>query len=382
MATEVHKSVYTRNHPYDSTVVVNRLETLPGSEKETRHFELSLDTPEMTYTPGDAVGIIPETNPEAVDDALKALGCGGEERVKDLYGVEIDMREALRSRLAIGKLTKSTVTYFAKATGDAKLTRMLEPERKPVLEKYLWGREFIDIATEFPGAIKDPQEMFKAVGRLTPRLYSIASSQLLAPDSVHTIVRVIRYEAHQRRRLGLCSGQLGERTPVGTKLPIFLHANGNFRMPEDTTRPIIMIGPGTGVAPFRAFLQQREAMGQTGDNWLFFGEQHQATDFLYRDDMLRMQASGLLTRLDTAFSRDQDSKIYVQDRLREHPKEIYEWLERGAYFYVCGDAEWMAVDVEKALLDIIGDQSGGGPARAAEYLAAMKKQKRYQRDIY
>ncbi|HXB62460.1 MAG TPA: hypothetical protein VNU94_06380 [Acidobacteriaceae bacterium] len=382
MATEAHKSVYTRNNPFISTVLVNRLMTHHTSEKETRHFELSLDVPEMQYVPGDAVGILPENRPEAVDDVLKALGFRGDERVKDHYGVEIDLHEALRTRLALGKLTKSSVSHFVKATGDQTLAPLLVAENKPALEDYLWGREFIDLATECPGAIKDPQEMFKAVGRLTPRMYSIASSQLMHPDAVHTIVRVIRYEAHGRNRQGLCSGHLGDRASDGETMPIFLHANGNFRLPEDTNAPIIMIGPGTGIAPFRAFLEEREARGEKGENWLFFGEQRSATDFLYKDDLLGMQASGVLTRFDTAFSRDQAQKIYVQDRMRENAKGLYEWLERGAFFYVCGDAERMAKDVETALLDIIAEQSGGGAEKAAEYLTEMKKQKRYQRDVY
>ena len=382
MATEAHKSIYTRNNPFISTVLVNRLMTHHTSEKETRHFELSLDVPEMQYVPGDAVGILPENREEAVSDVLKALGFKGDERVKDHYGVEIDLHEALRTRLALGKLTKSSVSHFVKATGDQTLAPLLVAENKPGLEKYLWGREFIDLATECPGAIKDPQELFKAVGRLTPRMYSIASSQLLHKDAVHTIVRVIRYDAHGRERQGLCSGHLGDRAHDGETMPIFLHANGNFRLPEDTNAPVLMIGPGTGIAPFRAFLEERQARGEKGDNWLFFGEQRSATDFLYKDDLEGMLKNGVLTRMDTAFSRDQEKKIYVQDRMRENAKELYEWLERGAFFYVCGDAERMAKDVETALLDIIGAESGGGPEKAAEYLAEMKKQKRYQRDVY
>jgi len=382
MATEAHKSIYTRNHPFASTVLVNQLMTLPSSEKETRHFELSLDVPEMQYIPGDAVGIVPENRPEAVAEVLAALKFTGNERVKDLYGVEIDLKEALRTRLSIGKLTKASVTHFVKATGHKTLVPLLEPGNKAALDKYLWGREFIDLAMECPDAISDPQELFKAVGRLTPRMYSIASSQLVHPDSVHTIVRVIRYETHQRSRQGVCSGYLGDRTFDGSTIPIFLHSNNNFRLPENTTAPVIMIGPGTGIAPFRAFLEQRQATAQTGKNWLFFGEQRSATDFLYKDDLMRIQASGILTRLSTAFSRDQAQKIYVQDRMRESAKELYAWLEQGAYFYVCGDAERMAVDVEKALLDIVGTESGGGAERATAYLAEMKAQKRYLRDVY
>lgn len=380
--TEEHKTAYTRNNPFCAQVLVNQLMTTEGSEKETRHLELSLDVPEMTYTPGDAVGIVPENRLTEVEEVLSALGFSGTERVKDHYGVEIDLHEALRTRLAIGKLTKSSVSYFAKASADEQMSSLLPAENKPELEKYLWGREFIDLCVEYSGVIKDPQELFKAVARLTPRMYSIASSQLLHTDAVHTIVRVVRYDAHGRKRQGLCSGHLGERADAGSKIPVFLHSNNNFRLPEDPATPILMIGPGTGIAPFRAFLEHRKALGQKGENWLFFGEQRSATDFLYKDDLLRMQAEGVLTRMDTAFSRDQAQKIYVQDRMRENAKDLYAWLERGAYFYVCGDAERMAKDVETALLEIIGSESGGGPERANEYLAEMKKQKRYQRDVY
>ena len=218
--------------------------------------------------------------------------------------------------------------------------------------------------------------------RLVPRLYSIASSQLVHKDVAETSVRVVRYDTHGRGRLGVASGQLGERGQVGSRLPVFLHDNQNFRLPEDESAPVIMVGPGTGVAPFRAFLEERQAKGAGGDNWLFFGDQHKATDFLYEEQLTGWVADGTLTRLDTAFSRDQKEKIYVQDRMREHSAELYAWLERGAYFYVCGDATQMAKAVEQALLLSIAEGSQGTPEQAAEYLSEMKKQKRYQRDVY
>jgi sulfite reductase (NADPH) flavoprotein alpha-component len=202
------------------------------------------------------------------------------------------------------------------------------------------------------------------------------------PDVAETSVRVVRYDTHGRGRLGVASGQLGERALVGATLPIFLTANQNFKLPEDKSAPVIMVGPGTGIAPFRAFLEEREATGANGDNWLFFGDQHQATDFLYEEQLTAWQADGTLTRLDLAFSRDQKQKIYVQDRMREHFAELYDWLQRGAYFYVCGDASLMAKAVEQALLDAIAEGSQGTLEQAAQYLAAMKQQRRYQRDVY
>jgi sulfite reductase (NADPH) flavoprotein alpha-component len=377
-----HGSKYTRNHPFLSTVRVNELLTAEGSEKETRHIELTLDTG-MTYTPGDSVGILPENRTEAVADVLGALKFKGDERVLDHYKVEISLEEALRTRLSIGKLMRGSVKQYAKLAPELEGLKLLTgPEHKARAEEYCWGREFVDLLMDFPGVVRQPQELFNVLQRLVPRLYSIASSQKMHRDNAQTTVRVVRYESYGRSRQGVASGQLGERAEVETRLPIFLHANVNFRMPEDTSAPVIMIGPGTGIAPFRAFLEERQATGQKGQNWLFFGEQREKLDYLYREQFQAMHRDGVLTRLDTAFSRDQAKKIYVQDRMQEHSAELFAWLERGAYFYVCGDATRMAKDVELALLDAIAKGSNGTLEHAAEYLAAMKKQKRYQRDVY
>jgi len=377
-----HAQKYTRNNPYLSYVRVNYLLTGEGSEKETRHVELTLEEG-MTYTPGDAVGIIPENRPEAVDDVLKALGYKGDERVLDHYKVDISLEEALRTRLGIGKLARGSVGQYAKLAPDVEgLKVMVGPENKARAEEYCWGREFVDLATDFPGVVTEPQQLFNVLQRLTPRMYSIASSQAQHQDNVQTTVRVIRYDSHGRSRQGVASGHLGDRAGVGETMPIFLHSNANFRLPEDNSAPVIMIGPGTGIAPFRAFLEERQATGAPGDNWLFFGEQREKMDFLYKDQLQGMVKDGVLKRLDTAFSRDQHNKVYVQDKMQEQAAELYQWLERGAYFYVCGDATRMAKDVETALLDVIARGSNGTLEHAAEYLAAMKKQKRYQRDVY
>ncbi|NYF79664.1 diflavin oxidoreductase [Granulicella arctica] len=380
--SQAHVQKYTRNQPYHCKVLVNELLTGAGSEKETRHIELSLEEG-MTYLPGDAVGIIPENRPEAVDEVLKALGYTGDERVLDHYKVEISFEEAVRTRLAIGKLMRGAVTQYAKlAPGTDGLKDMVGPDNKARAEEYCWGREFVDLAKDYPGIVTNPQQLFNVLGRLTPRMYSIASSNKAHTDNVQTTVRVVRYESHGKDRQGLCSGHLGERAEVGATLPIFLHANQNFRLPEDSSAPVIMIGPGTGIAPFRSFLEEREVLGETGDNWLFFGEQREQLDYLYREQLQAMHKSGVLKHLDTAFSRDQAKKIYVQDRMQERSVELYAWLERGAYFYVCGDATRMAKDVETALLDVIAKGSNGTLEHAAEYLENMKKQKRYQRDVY
>jgi sulfite reductase (NADPH) flavoprotein alpha-component len=377
---------YTRNNPYVSRMLVNVLVTGPGSEKQTRHIELELE-PGMEYTPGDAVGIVPENRPSEVAEVLEKLHFKGDERVLDHYKVEISLEEALRTRLAVGKLTRSAVNAYAKIAPESvpgfdTLKSLTSPENRSVAEDYIWGREFIDLITEYPGGITAPQQLFTVLARLTPRMYSIASSQSLVKDAVHTIVRVVYYTSHQRERQGLCSGHLGERAPEGSTMPIFLHSNNNFRLPENADTPVIMVGPGTGIAPFRAFLQHRKAHGQKGENWLFFGEQRRASDFLYREDLEGMFNDGILTRFDTAFSRDQAHKVYVQDRMRENDAELYRWLERGAHFYVCGDANRMAKDVEVALLEAIAKGQNSTLETAQEYLAGMKKARRYQTDVY
>ena len=375
---------YTRNQPYQSRVLVNERLTGPESEKETIHVELELEGG-MIYTPGDAVGIVPTNREPAVAEVLEALHFTGTERVLDHYKVEIDLHEALTSRLGIGKLARGSVNQYAKLCADnvpEGLKKLLGTENKALAEEYVWGREFVDLLRDFPDVVKNPQDLFQVLQRLTPRMYSIASSQAAHPDQVHTTVRVIRYHAHGADRQGVCSGFMGERAPVDATMPIFLHENNAFRLPEDTSAPIIMIGPGTGIAPFRAFLEERQATGQPGDNWLIFGEQRRVSDYLYESQWGGMLDDGTLTKLDTAFSRDTGKKVYVQDRMQENAAELYDWLERGAYFYVCGDASRMAKDVEAALLDCIAKGSNGTLEEAQLYLAAMKKAKRYQRDVY
>jgi sulfite reductase (NADPH) flavoprotein alpha-component len=374
--------VYDRKHPYPATVLVNRLITGSASEKETRHIELALGDSGLKYLPGDSAGIQP-TNPcEAVEEVIRRLSFTGEEAVKDFYGGATDVRTALSSWLMIGKLSGSTVRAWATHSGHPDLAPMLQAGNKEKLDAYLWGREFLDLITHAPATLNDPQLLFKILPRLAPRLYSISSSQAVYPNTVHMTVRVVRYESHGRDRLGVCSGQIGERIPPGGILPVFIHSNNLFRLPADPAVPVIMVGPGTGVAPFRSYLQHKQAGVGRWPMWLFFGDQRIAQDFLYRDEFEAWLADGTLNRLSTAFSRDQAHKIYVQDRLREESEELWRWLDRGAYFYVCGDSKRMAPDVEAALLEAVAKHSGRGPEFAAEFLAEMKKQKRYLRDIY
>ncbi len=384
MSTETQ--TYTRNNPFVSTMLVNYVMTDRDSEKETRHIELALDS-SMQYTPGDAVGILPTNREAEVDAVLQALGYTGTEGVLDFFKKPTDLRDALTTKLHIGKLTRGSVNAYAKVAPESTpgldfLKGLAGQDNKSKAEEYVYGREFIDLAMEHPGGVTDPQQLFTILGRLTPRMYSIASAQAKNPDTVHTTVRVVRYHSHNRDRQGLCSGHLGERADEGVTMPIFLHANQNFRLPQDAAAPVIMVGPGTGIAPFRAFLQQRQINGGGGKNWLFFGEQRRASDFLYEKEWDGMLADGTLTRLDTAFSRDQHKKIYVQDRIKENSAELYAWLEAGAYFYVCGDASRMAKDVEQTLLDSIANGKSCSPDAAQEYLNMMKKEKRYQLDVY
>jgi sulfite reductase (NADPH) flavoprotein alpha-component len=375
-------SPYSRKNPFTATVLVNRLLSGAASEKETRHVELSLESSGIQYLPGDSLGVLPENRSYMVQEVVRILGLKGDELVTDFYDGVLNVQEALNSWLMIGKLSSSTVRAWAKHTGNAELAAIALPENKAKLDEYLWGREFRDLVEQYPARLEDPQALFKILPRLTPRLYSIASSQALHPTTVHLLLRVVRYQSHTRERLGVCSGQIGERTPRGAMLPVFIHSNKLFRLPADLDAPVIMVGPGTGLAPFRAFLEHKQAGCGRWPMWLFFGDQREQYDFLYRDEMLAWLERGVLQRLDTAFSRDQKQKIYVQDRVREHSQMLWNWLEQGAYFYICGDSKLMAPDVESAVLDAVATHSGKGPEYAAAYLADMKKQKRYLKDVY
>ena len=375
-------AAYSRKNPYTATVLVNRVLTGAASEKETRHVELSLDGSGIEYLPGDSLGVLPEIRSEMVQEVLRLLGLRGDEQVTDFYGGALNTQDALASWLMIGKLSGSTVKAWAKQTGNAELTALVLPENKAKLDEYLWGREFRDLVEQYPMKLENPQELFKILPRLAPRLYSISSSQGLHPATVHLSVRVVRYDSLCRERLGVCSGQIGERTPQGAMLPTFIHSNKLFRLPDDLDAPVIMVGPGTGLAPFRAFLEHKQAGYGRWPMWLFFGEQREQQDFLYRDEMFAWLKGGVLQRLDTAFSRDQQKKIYVQDRIREQSALLWDWLEQGAYFYVCGDSKRMAPDVESAVLEAVAAHSGKGPDFASSYVADMKKQKRYLKDVY
>lgn len=381
--------VYSKDQPFLACITENRLLTKPGSRKETRHLVVRIAGSGMHYKVGDSLGIYPSNRSEEVDAILRAMNATGDELVSPAMlklPQPIPFREALSSRLALAKPTqKFLATLAEKATAPAekaRLTGLLAPESKDVLIAFLEEREFIDLLEEYPSARLTPQELVDLQRKLMPRLYSIASSPKVFPTEVHLTVAIVRYRTNERDRFGVCSTYLADRVQVGTTpVPVFV-SHSHFGLPEDNSKDVIMVGPGTGIAPFRAFLQDRVASGATGRNWVFFGDQHRATDFLYEEEWNDWIKDGKLARIDTAFSRDQGRKIYVQDRMREHARELWDWLKAGAYFYVCGDAKRMAKDVDVALLDILAQEGGLDATAAAEYVKQMRKDKRYQRDVY
>jgi sulfite reductase (NADPH) flavoprotein alpha-component len=387
MSEPAAASEYTKDNPFPARILENRLLSGPGSEKETRHFVVGMAGSGLHYKAGDSLGVFPSNRPEEVGQILAALGASGDEPVMlPKAAAPVPFREALTSKLALAGPTRRLVETLASKAADpgqrAKLDGLLAPESKDLLVGWLHEREFIDLLVEFRSARLTPQELVDHMRKLMPRLYSIASSPRLHPEEIHLTVAVARYRTNGRERVGVCTTFMADRVTVGETLaPVFV-SHSHFGPPEDGSRDAIMVGPGTGIAPFRAFLQDRLASGAKGRNWLFFGDQRRATDFLYEEDWAKWKADGVLTRIDTAFSRDQLLKVYVQDRMREGAAELWAWIKAGAYFYVCGDAKRMAKDVDVALHDVIAGQGGMSPAEAADYVKAMKKEKRYQRDVY
>ena len=372
-----------RNNPFPARLITHRRLTTPGSAKDTRHFEISLQGSGLDYEVGDALGVMPANCPALVSDILQALGCDGEEAVSDAQGGETALRLALLNRYQITQPATEFLTALAGRCGDAEWKALLDPARKADLDHYLCGREIIDFLVQFPKAKFAPDEFVALLRKLQPRLYSISSSPRAHPGEAHLTVGVVRYESHGRRRKGVCSSFLADRVEINqTPLPVFVQTSHGFRLPAQDDRPIIMIGPGTGIAPFRAFLEERRATRARGRTWLFFGDQCQAHDFLYREELETALAEGALTRLDTAFSRDQRSKIYVQHRMLENARELWDWLEDGAHVYVCGDARRMAQDVDAALHQVIREAGGKTAGQAEEYVQQLKTGKRYQRDVY
>lgn len=373
---------YTRDNPLLAPLVDKRALTHPASTKVTLHLAFSTAGTGLTYQAGDAFGVIPRNDLNLVAEILQLLRFNGNELVPNGKAATTTLHDALVTQLQITRLTRKTVQEYAKRGECSKLLDLLAPDRKQEFDKFVYDRGLIDLLIECPSVIDDPAELVGMLPRLTPRLYSISSSPAAHPGQVHATVAVVRYNSHDRERGGVCSTLFADRTEVDECLPIYIQPNKKFKLPSDPAASIIMIGPGTGIAPFRGFLHERRALGHKGRNWLFFGSRNSSTDFLYRDELEAMHADGHLARFDTAFSRDQEKKVYVQDRLMENSREVWSWLQAGAAVYVCGDAKQMAKDVHSAFCSIAEKEGAMGSEQAQEYIAGLNEEHRYHRDVY
>lgn len=374
-------STYSRTNPFKAEVLENLNLNGRGSNKETRHLELSLEGSGLTFEPGDSLGVYPENDPELVDSLISELGFNPDEVVKvNKQGDVRSLREALISNFEITTLTKPLLEQVAKLTGNEELHALISDSAK--VKEYVYGRDLLDLIKDFGPLGISVGDFVALLRKLPARLYSIASSLEANPDEVHLTIGAVRYDSHGRERKGVCSILCAERLQPGDTLPVYIQHNQNFKLPSNPETPIIMVGPGTGVAPFRSFMQEREEVGAEGKSWMFFGDQHFVTDFLYQTEWQQWLKDGVLTKMDVAFSRDTAEKVYVQHRMKEHSKELFEWLEEGAVVYICGDEKHMAHDVHNTLIDIIEQEGNVSREQAEQYLADMQQQKRYQRDVY
>ena len=373
---------YGKKNPFPSETIGSVVLSGEGSAKETLHLEFSLAGSGLVYEPGDALAVIPLNAPDTVKAVIQAAKLTGNEEVEVKGAGRKLLADALREDYDITAISRAVLTKLAEAADSALLRDLLSEESKPRLKEYVSGREIIDALEDFaPNGL--PADVLAGIFRkLPPRLYSIASSPLAHADEVHLTVAAVRYDAHGRKRKGVCSTYLADLVKAGDPVQVFVQPNKNFRLPADGSTPVIMVGPGTGIAPFRAFVEHRAALGSPGRNWLIFGDQHYTYDFLYQLEWQDFLKEGALTRLDVAFSRDQPEKVYVQHRMVQHAKDLYQWLEEGAHFYVCGDANRMAHDVHEALISIVENQAGITREAAEAYVEDLKKTKRYQRDVY
>lgn len=378
LPTSSAASVYDKKNPLTASLSVSQKITGRDSTKDIRHIEIDLTDSGLTYQPGDALGVWFENDASLVTALLERLGFDGEQSVS-VDGESHSLTEALTQHYELTQTAPGFVEAWAKWSGSKRLEKLLDD--KAALREYAATHQVIDVIAEKKAKVS-VEDFLAALRRLTPRLYSIASSQAEVDEEVHLTVGVVSYEQNGETRFGGASGYLAERLEEGAPVKVFIEDNHNFRLPSDPNTPVIMIGPGTGIAPFRAFMQQREADDAEGQNWLFFGNPHFTQDFLYQVEWQQYVKSGLLSRIDLAFSRDQADKIYVQDRLREQGADVYQWLKDGAHLYVCGDANRMAKDVHQALVDIVAEQGGLSAEEAEQWLVQLRKDKRYQRDVY
>src|SRR5687767_3544494 len=378
-------TLFSRKNPFPSRLLKRRKLDGPGSEKETFHYEYSLEGSGLVFEVGDSLGVFPANAPELVEEILTLLGFTGEEMVTGTSCEGIAVRTSLLRERTITTPSRQFVQMVAERIPTARfLLEYCDPNQRAKLDAYLWGRHVVDFLIEYPELQNkiSPSELVTALSKLQPRLYSIASSLKRYPEAAHLLVTNVGFVSHGRSRKGVCTSFMSERIDEATRVPVFIRTAKHFRLPSDPAAPIIMIGVGTGLAPYRAYLQEREAIGATGRNWLFFGEQRRSANFYHEKELAGYVASGLLTRFDTAFSRDQSQKVYVQHRMREVGREIWSWLQEGAYLYLCGDAERMAPDVDAALQAIAEEQGAMSQEAAAEYMAKLRAEKRYRRDVY
>jgi sulfite reductase (NADPH) flavoprotein alpha-component len=369
---------YSRKKPFKATVIDKVKITGRDSDKEVYHVELSLEGSGLTYEPGDSVGIYANNPPALIRRILDKTGFSGNENVV-LKGDQFLLEEALRDRLEITVLNREVIQNYQQKTGNSALAKIVENETE--LDRYFYGHDVLDLLEEFPFAFS-AQELVDVLRSFPPRLYSISSSQEAVGDEVHVTVATVRYSHKGRERGGACSTYLADRIEIDSEVSVFVEKNPAFKLPENEETPVILVGAGTGIAPFRAFLQHREAKNQKGKTWLFFGERRFHSDFLYQVEWQKLLKDGYLEKIDVAFSRDQKEKIYVQHRLLEQQKDIYNWLNKGANIYLCGDMKQMARDVQNTLLQIFETEGGMSEEKAQEYLKQLKKEKRFQTDVY
>ncbi len=373
---------FGRKNPFPSEVLENLLLSGDYSKKETIHVELSLDGSGLEYEPGDVLALLPKNAADVVASIIQCTGLSSDTQV-EIKGVgENSLSEALTNHLDITGLSRKVAKNWLTLSKDKSLESLLSPDSKAEWSAWTQGRQIIDLLETYPAENITAQQFVDVLRKLPPRLYSISSSPKAHPGEVHLTVGVVRYETEGKKRKGVASTYLADDSPKGSHVSVYVHPNKKFRLPEDPQTPIIMVGPGTGVAPFRAFVEERAAEQAPGESWLFFGDQHYNEDFLYQLEWQEALKNGSLTRLDVAFSRDQPEKVYVQHKLLEHASEVWEWLEKGACFYICGNASRMAKSVHETLLKIVQTQGEKSAEEAEEYVANLKNQNRYQRDVY
>ncbi|MEG0211060.1 NADPH-dependent assimilatory sulfite reductase flavoprotein subunit [Hafnia sp.] len=375
---QVLSSPYSKESPLTATLAVNQKITGRNSDKDVRHLEIDLGDSGLSYQPGDALGVWYHNDPDLVEEIIGLVWRTGDEKIT-LNGQTLTLREALTDHLELTQNTTVIVEKYASLSRDERLIELLADKHQ--LQQYAQTTPLPDMIRQAPADL-DAEQLVALLRPLTPRLYSIASAQEEVGNEVHITVGVVRYDVEGRARTGGASGYLADRLEEEGELRVFIEHNDNFRLPANPQTPVIMIGPGTGIAPFRAFIQQRAAEGAEGLNWLFFGNPHFTEDFLYQVEWQRYVKEGVLSRIDLAWSRDQNHKVYVQDKLREQGAEVWRWIEKGAHIYVCGDANRMAKDVEKALLELLAEHGGMDAEQADEFLSELRVERRYQRDVY